>query len=283
MNPEGLERPDRGTLREFRNRMNRNPTRFIIDKYIPIINTGEYYDDNNRIFYDRIVANEGYDYLYEYEEVNLSSITEGDVVLFSDSNIPFWTAHRTQREEAHDIKTITAQKITFRPCGIRRKIGEHVVHSDGRLHRTGNFQFWNKPIGYHTTMTGDVFLEVYDDFYRSFNDKTDKQKVVKLGMNTLHFLGVPHITMNRKMICRNGERREIRVRKFTGTEAEMQIHDDQGREAMFRLFHQIMWKINSTYYEIRGSYIHRTPVIPDSHPYVSIPKGPSPEGENENY
>lgn len=58
MNPEGLERPRfsrragyGGFMREFRDRLNMNPTRFTLNKYVPIINTGEYLGDD-RIFWD---------------------------------------------------------------------------------------------------------------------------------------------------------------------------------------------------------------------------------------
>lgn len=289
MNPEGLERPRfsrragyGGTMREFRDRLNMNPTRFTLNKYIPIINTGEYLGDD-RIFWDRFAEEVGQDIPYEHEEVNLSTITEDDVVLFADSNFPFWTAHRTFNS---DESTITEHKITFRPCGVRRKIGEHVIQHMGRLVRTGNYEFWNKPINYRTTTHGNAFCEVHDDFYRFLPDRTDKQKVLSLSVNTAEFNGHEKIVMNRKMCCRNGERREIKVRKFTGSDDEMRLWDDHGKEAMHRVFHPDTWRVNDNYYQYVGSFIQITPIEhegPRGHNYVDIPYGECPEGENENY
>lgn len=215
--------------------------------------------------------------------MNLSEITENDVVLFADSNFPFWTAHKRHNS---DEETITEHKITFRPCGVRRKIGEHVIEHMGRLVRSGNYEFWNKPINYRTDMNGFAFCEVHDDFYRGLDDRTDRQKILRLGVNTAEFTGDQKIVMNRKMCCRNGERREIKVRKFTGEPEEMVLWDDHGKEAMHRMFHAEIWRVNMNYYHMRGSFIEVSPIEREGergHNYVDIPYDEYPFGENENY
>ncbi len=261
MNPEGLERPRisrNGTLREFRARLNLEPTRFIIGKAIFPFCQGERDDDRiygeQEVFIDRFLGqNENF---YQYEEVNLSTITMNDVVLFADADIPFWIPLK-----------ITDKTVQFIPCAINKKIGEHKVFGIRRDPNASKYQFAKKPM--------DSIMEIDDDYYENWYEYADNMMEARgeeLSAENPYY-PFPHpekrefevfvyahsytFSVKKKMVLRNGETREIKVRKFTGTEEEMVLNTREGEETSHLVYRLNKWFENGETKErtLRGDII----------------------------
>lgn len=131
--------------------------------------------------------------VYHYEEVNLSTIKMGDVIILSDkAELPFWTP-----------KKITDQKILFVPCAISEIVGaiDNLEDEDDEtLWKLYKFIYTNKPeksimdVSYHNA----TFLIC------SCRHHDNKVK-------------------NKLKILKNGDRQEIKVRKYTGTPNDMKV------------------------------------------------------------
>jgi len=224
MNPEGLERPQiprRGTLVEFRARLNLEPTRFIIGKTLFPYCQGE--RDEGRIygesgvFLDRFLGEEP---LYQYEEVNLSTITENDVVLFSDADIPFWIA-----------KSITEKTITFTPCAIWKRIGVHNVYGIRGDHRANKYQYMRRPMRNS--------MDICDKYWIEHPNRENMEKILTVEGNENN---APVFTVRKNKFLRNGEQLPIKVRKFTGTDEQMVLMNDFGHETSHKVYDVIMYR-----------------------------------------
>lgn len=211
--------PRRMTLRQVRTHLNLQPKRFTINKYIPNICTGAYFSPEVDMTESDPVLGGDTGPAYQFEEVNLSTITYDDVVLFCDAEIPFWIPY-----------DITEHTIRFHPCGIRRKVGERWTYHMGSMRKSSVYQYRKS--------CANSNMDVIDDTYRQLEDKTGQIKELVVASN------VYEVKMNKKMKLRNGDRREIKVRKFTGTETEMILNNELAHEASMFYYKLFMWRVD---------------------------------------
>lgn len=220
MNPEGLERPPRN-LREFRARLNLEPDRFTIGKFLfPYCqgerDEGRLYGETN-VFLDRFLGEEP---LYPYEEVNLSTITMEDVVLFADADIPFWIA-----------KSMTEKTITFTPCAIWKRIGVHNVYGIRWNHLANKYQYAKRPMTRR--------MDICDKYTIEHPNGKYMEKI--LTVEATHG-NEPVFTVRKTKILRNGQQLQIKVRKFTGTEEQMVLMNDFGHETSHKVYDVYMYR-----------------------------------------
>lgn len=137
---------------------------------------------------------------YEYEEVAMTTLQMGDVILLDDVyDIPFWTPSK-----------ITNCKITFSPCALKKIVDES----------------WGQHPHY-TKMYELTYKREPDNFSHYGNrvqwgeSGNSTRRVITGGNGRINAIK----TMNKEKILRNGERQEIRVRKYTGTDEDLLIAD----------------------------------------------------------
>lgn len=233
--PEHLENPQtqprRMTLATIRARLNERPERFTLNKHVANFcqgerNEGQIYG-NMTFFDDRFAVQSP----YPYDVVDLSTITTDDVVLFADADIPFWIPYE-----------ITEHTIQFKPCGICRKIGEREIFGIRRNHIASRYQYHKRPM--------NISMDIIDDFWNAlpFEEKATSERELNVRIQVSQH----SVWMRRKMCLRNGDRREIKVRKFTGTEAQMIIapYLEYGHETSHRITTVHMWKFGNILYDM---------------------------------
>jgi hypothetical protein len=227
MNPEGLERPR--NLREFRARLNLEPDRFTIGKTLYPYCQGDEISRNERVFIDRFLGYENeIQQAYPYEEVSLSSITMNDVVLFADADIPFWIAH-----------SMTEKTITFTPCAIWKRIGQHEVYGIRANHIANIYQYAKRPMRRS--------MDICDKYWIEHPERETMRKIICVESNANND---PLFTIRKTKILRNGQQLPIKVRKFIGTEEQMTLIDEIGQETSHRVYDVIMYRKERTLYAV---------------------------------
>lgn len=223
MNPEGLERPPRN-LREFRARLNLEPTRFTIGKKLYPFCQGDEIDPDNRydrVFIDRFLGyEERIQQVYPYEEVDLSTITENDVVLFADADIPFWIAN-----------SMTEKTITFTPCAIWKRIGQQNIYGVRWNPIANIYQYTKRPMRRS--------MDICDKYWIEHPNRATMKKIICVESNAGN---EPLFTIRKTKILRNGQQLPIKVRKFTGTEEQMVLIDTISHETSHRVYDVSMFR-----------------------------------------
>lgn len=159
---------------------------------------------------------------YQYEEVNLSSIEMGDVIIFNDCLIPFWTPYK-----------ITKKTIILTPCAVNRKIGKRLTirarDTQGTMAFEGykpEYGFTNRPLKSINNFIVDSSEDVECLCGKTVCECNEKVEIVDASIFEHHM----RIKFNKRTTRRNGIHQEIKVRKFTGTEDQMILHNFQTDE-----------------------------------------------------
>jgi uncharacterized protein YuzE len=137
---------------------------------------------------------------YEYEEVAITTLQMGDVILLDElGDIPFWTPSK-----------ITNSKITFSPCALKKVVDWSM------------FGYTNYSKMYQLTYKREPDNFSHYGNRVQWGESGNSTRRVRTGGNgPINAIK----TMNKQKILRNGERQEIRVRKYTGTDEDLKIFD----------------------------------------------------------
>jgi hypothetical protein len=137
---------------------------------------------------------------YDYEEVAITTLQMGDVILLDELyDIPFWTP-----------KKITNSKIIFAPCAVK-KIIDKSGGQNPRYEKQYDITYKREPASFDAVGRRIQWGESGKSTRRLRTGGDGILRAIK--------------TMNKEKILRNGERQEIRVRKYTGEDEDLRIAD----------------------------------------------------------
>ncbi len=137
---------------------------------------------------------------YDYEEVAITSLQMGDVILLDELyDIPFWTPRK-----------IMNSKIIFTPCAVK-KIVDESWGQHPRYSKMYDITYKREP-----AIFGQIGARI------QWGESGKSTRRLRTGVNGSIKVNK---TMNKEKILRNGERQEIRVRKYTGTDDDLRIAD----------------------------------------------------------
>jgi len=139
--------------------------------------------------------------VYDYEEVAITSLKMGDVILLDGLyDIPFWTP-----------KKISNSKIIFAPCAVKRIVDLSWQYTHPHYSKNYHILYKREP---------ETFSPE-GSWIQWGNSGKSKRRLRTGGNGNIRAIR----TMNKQKILRNGERQEIRVRKFTGNDEYLKIYD----------------------------------------------------------
>lgn len=136
---------------------------------------------------------------YDYEEVAMTTLQMGDVILMDEVyDIPFWTP-----------KKITNSKIIFAPCAVKKIVDASRFYTNPRYSKNYDITYKREP---------ETFSP--EGSWIQWGESGKSKRRLRAGGNGIIRAMT---TKNKEKILKNGDRQEIRVRKYTGNDEDLRI------------------------------------------------------------